>query len=388
MKGLARPQQGTESVYSISVFDDLHAAAPLWQRLEAQHPGHIYQKFTWCAAWFGTIGVLDRVRPAIVHIEAGDQSALLPLAIYPWHQLRIARYPCGSHSNANGPLAGPQFPWPDTADGINDLLCQIAAAIGDIDSFALQNQPQLFNGVPHPFLPAQSVAGASDFYEGDLAADFNALSVRRMKGDRRKKMRNKERRIAELGMVRMIIPATADEARYFLSQFFLQKQARFRQQGIANPFDEPGAVDFLNAAACDHFGMPEVALRLRAMFLDDALVAIWGSIQDQMRYSGLITSFAVDGEVAKCSPGELLLNEEIRHCCTQGQDVIDLGIGAARYKNVWCDRIIPIFETHFAMTNGGWLYAAAQRCRSRAKRLIKNNPALMTVTRKLRGTAD
>lgn len=375
-------------MYSISVFDDLHAAAPLWRRLEAQHPGHVYQKFTWCDAWFGTIGVLDRVQPAIVHIEAGGQSALLPLAIYPWRQLRIARYPCGSHSNANGPLSGATFPWPSTADGVKYLLSQIASAIGDIDSFALQSQPQHFNGIPHPFLPVQPVAGASDFYEGDLGPDFNALAARRMKGDRRKKMRNKERRIAELGTVRMIAPATSDEARYFLSQFFLQKQARFRQQGIANPFEEPGAADFLTTAACAHFGTSDAALRLRAMLLDDAIVAIWGSIQDQRRYTGLITSFADDGEVAKCSPGELLLNEEIRHCCAQGQAVIDLGIGAARYKNVWCDRIIPTFETHVAITNGGALYSAAQRCRSHAKRIVKNNSILMGMVQRIRGAAD
>ena len=133
-------------------------------------------------------------------------TALLPLALQSWHAVQIARYPGGSHFNANGPIADADFPWPQTYDGTRALLTRIGEAIGGVDAFALQTQPQLFNGRPHPLQHGPRLTGANDFYEGDLAGDFRELAEQVLSNDRRKKMRNKERRFAERGTIALIEP--------------------------------------------------------------------------------------------------------------------------------------------------------------------------------------
>lgn len=375
-------------MYSIDIFDDTRKAMPLWRALEDAHPGFVYQKFTWNDAWFRTVGAEHGITPAIVHIKAQGQSALVPLALCEHRQTRLLRYACGSHSNANGPLAGAAFPWPRNRNQGVALLRAIADAVGDIDAVALENQPLQFNGATHPFSLLRQTAAASDFYEGNLAADFERLAALRLKGDRRKKMRHKERRLSEIGAIRIVTPASETEAREILSEFFRQKDLRFRQQGIVNPFSEPGAADFITAAACAERGTPHAAIMLRAMFVGQSIAAVWGSLQDNARYTGVFTSFIEAETIAKYSPGDLLLLEEIKNCCMRGQTVIDLGIGAARYKNVWCDHVIPVFETHLAFTPAGAIYSGLLRARANAKRIVKNNRLLLALLQKARPAAD
>jgi CelD/BcsL family acetyltransferase involved in cellulose biosynthesis len=51
----------------------------------------------------------------------------------------------------------------------------------------------------------------------------------------------------------------------------------------------------------------------------------------------MATSFDMASEIAKTSPGEILLVDLIKLKCHAGITVFDLGVGEARYKTTICD---------------------------------------------------
>lgn len=362
----------------------MQMVAPLWRKLEAEQPGFVYQRLTWNEAWFSTIGAAENIAPALVTLHDGHHHALLVLGIGNRHGLRIVRYAGGAHSNANGPLAPRDFQWPDTQSGITALLEKIGAAIGSADAMHLQAQPEWLNGRAHPFAAGPRIAGPNSFFEGALSSNYAALAVERQSNDARKKMRNKERRLKERGELAYIKPQTVSAARKILSDFFLQRNERFKKQGIINPFGNPAAEKFIDALVCGHFGTADAAVTLCALTLDGECIAIFGGAKDRQRYSGMFTSFKEDADIGKYSPGEQLLSHIVEDCCTHGLTIFDLGLGEARYKRLWCDKEIPTFESHVALSAKGRLYLIKEQAVTQAKRTIKTNPVLMSLYKKLR----
>jgi CelD/BcsL family acetyltransferase involved in cellulose biosynthesis len=76
------------------------------------------------------------------------------------------------------------------------------------------------------------------------------------------------------------------------------------------------------------------------------------------------------------SPGEQSLFHLVKHCCERGLKTFDLGIGEARYKNLFCQDDEPVFDTLVALSPAGRLYVTAARVAHGAKRWIKSSPAV------------
>ena len=66
----------------------------------------------------------------------------------------------------------------------------------------------------------------------------------------------------------------------------------------------------------------------------------------------------------------------MRYCCERGLKTFDLGIGEARYKNLFCQDDEPVFDSFVALSPGGRLYVAAARVAQAAKRWIKSRPTV------------
>ena len=98
----------------------------------------------------------------------------------------------------------------------------------------------------------------------------------------------------------------------------------------------------------------------------------------------MFNSFDGDEEIAKSSPGDLLLMRVIGYCCASGIERFDLGIGEARYKAALCDETMPLFDAFVPMTLGGRAYVACARMRQAAKRRIKRDPKLLRLLNRLR----
>jgi CelD/BcsL family acetyltransferase involved in cellulose biosynthesis len=95
----------------------------------------------------------------------------------------------------------------------------------------------------------------------------------------------------------------------------------------------------------------------------------------------MFNSFDADAEIAKASPGDLLLQRIIVKACGDGLRRFDLGIGEARYKTALCDEPIALFDAIVPVSVIGAIVARLVSLRQTAKRAIKANPRLYGLAR-------
>ncbi len=98
----------------------------------------------------------------------------------------------------------------------------------------------------------------------------------------------------------------------------------------------------------------------------------------------MVNSFDLDPNIARSSPGDLLVSRIIEEKCRGGLKSLDLGIGEGRYKDTWCNIREPLFDTVLPVTIKGHVFALAESLRLKAKRTIKQNDRVWALVRKLR----
>ena len=87
--------------------------------------------------------------------------------------------------------------------------------------------------------------------------------------------------------------------------------------------------------------------------LDERVVAAFAALSGRDRLSGLVIAYDADPEIARCSPGELILHEVVRSAIARGFTTFDLGVGEARYKNECCEATETLFDT-FVTAKPAW----------------------------------
>jgi CelD/BcsL family acetyltransferase involved in cellulose biosynthesis len=67
-----------------------------------------------------------------------------------------------------------------------------------------------------------------------------------------------------------------------------------------------------------------------------------------------------------------------------GRKVLDLGIGEARYKRLFCKGIEELADVFLPVTRKGWLYAGCREQLLKIKRKIKNDRFLWGIVQTIR----
>lgn len=98
----------------------------------------------------------------------------------------------------------------------------------------------------------------------------------------------------------------------------------------------------------------------------------------------MLNSFATEDEIARSSPGDLLLHSLLRDLVARGVGRFDLGVGEARYKNAVCDETIALVDSVIPATPLGALATPILAALTRAKRALKQNPRLFASLTRLR----
>lgn len=365
------------------IYPDLAAAEALWRRLDADPAslGTPYQRFDWISAYLRATGQAERARVAVLRDADGRPRILVPFTLSREHGLRLARTVGGTHANYHLPLFATRDAAAIGPGSIVAALIRAGRAEG-IDAFALKHQPRMWDGAANP-LAATGEAEASDGYGLMLGPDPEATVRRVFSADARKKLRSKEKRLVEAhGAIVYRRAETADEAARLLAAFFAQKSARFAGMGVADPYADPAIRSFLTAASTG----AEPAMELYALCLAESgrVLATFGGAVSDRRFSGMMTAFDGDPEVARYSPGDLLLQHLVRDQTARGRQGFDLGVGEARYKASICDETISLVETIIPVTLRGRAYGALRRGLTRTKRRIKRDPRLYAALKRLR----
>ena len=358
-----------------TVIRDPAVAEPVWRDLLKVSPASIYQSPDFLLPWLADHGREHGIEPFFILIR--DRSGpvlLLPLGERRVGPFRLAESLGGKHANFNLPLVNPARLGDPAL--VRPLLVAAARQAGT-DLLRLVNQPPLWRSHPNPLAFQPALPSPSFGYALTLDADADRLLQRLLSKDRRKKLRQKLKWLGELGQIAFEEALDGPTGQVMLDAYFRQKSERFGRQGIADPFAEPGIRRWIGRMSNASSNADERLLRLFGLKLADTYVAIWGVGQHGDTVSGMFTSFDAADRLARCSPGDLLLEWIIRRFCEEGIGQLDFGVGEAAYKTLWSDMTIPLFDTHLGVTAKGKLLAALMQEKTRAKRAFKQSPRLM-----------
>lgn len=384
---VTRAQDAAKSWSSLSVVEDIAALADEWRALEDRALVTPYQAYGWVRPFTDTVGAAERMafRYAVLRDAGGAALAILPLVITRRSGIRFAEFIGGKHANYHMGLYDPAFAAGLDAAGARLMLAEIGAAIGGLDAFIFVNQPTQWQGVPNPLAQLAGGPSPSGAYKLALVPGDGEGSLRRsMSSHAHKKLKNKRNRFVTYGPSEMVRARTPAEIARVIDAFLRQKAARFAMMGIADPFAPPAVRRFLERGAQADGDRPPV-LELYSLDVAGQSVATYVGAVQAGRFSGMATSFAMDSEVAKTSPGEILLVDLIRLKSREGITVFDLGVGEARYKTTICDERDDLVDSFLPLTARGHAFALFSRAKREAKRRIKASPVALKLAHRVSG---
>jgi CelD/BcsL family acetyltransferase involved in cellulose biosynthesis len=169
-----------------------------------------------------------------------------------------------------------------------------------------------------------------------------------------------------------------------LETLMAQKSRAFARMGVEDFFARPGYREFFTAAACD----PAMRELIHVSRLD--VGATPAATNVGLTFRGcyyLILSSYDDGEVSRFGPGRAHLHELMRHAIAHGFTRFDFTVGDEPYKRDWSDVELRLYDHLAAVTWRGWLIMATATAFRRAKRHIKQTPALWHAFSKARAMA-
>jgi CelD/BcsL family acetyltransferase involved in cellulose biosynthesis len=368
----------------VTAVQNLTALADDWNALLRDGIATPYQSPAWVMAYAESIAQAagHRVVAITVRDGAGLLAAVLPVEIIRRHGCTIAQVVGGKHANYQMPAMRTGFARQITSQGWQSILRAGAAACGGIDAFAIRHQPPSWVGEPNTLSMLRSQPSASPAYALKLDTSGEATLQRSLSAHARKKIRSKRNRFFELGQSSQWQALDERQINRVLTVFLQQKAERFAGMGIADPFSVVGMEEFLRQAA------RRGAIELHALELDGDIVSCYVGAVLGGHFSGMATSFAAREDLARMSPGEILLIDLIHALCLRGFTMFDLGVGEARYKATICDKTQTLRDSLIPCSPRGWLWCLTMTRADQLKRAIKASPRAMALLGRARRAKD
>jgi CelD/BcsL family acetyltransferase involved in cellulose biosynthesis len=366
----------------IEIFDDPIAARHVFAEMDPDALATPYQGCDFVAAWSRTIGQAEGSKPLIVVVrdDCGLATAILPLAVARRNGLRTATFVGGKHANFHmgifrrGLLVD--------REAVAEFLQRIARLAG-LDALLLVSQPESWQGEQNPLAALTRQESPSSAHATKLERRFDDWFAVHYSKNAQKKLRKKARGLAESGEVSTIVARDEATARRVLAAFLAHKRAQAEAGALVNDFQATEAERFLELAATEGLAEGRQALELHALVRNERIIAVFGGLAGEGRFCGMITSHDVESEVARFSPGELLILEVIRNVTERGFSTFDLGVGEARYKDVVCELDERLSDAAIGFTAKGRLLAAAFLVQRRLKRWVKHTPWALQIANAL-----
>jgi CelD/BcsL family acetyltransferase involved in cellulose biosynthesis len=361
-----------------ALYRDFASVEALWRALEADADLTPYQRFDFLHLWHSHSGAKEAVTPLIaVAFDAEDRPlCLLPLGRYPRGPFAVACFLAGKHANYNFGLwrRGTTF-----SRGFIEQLCEaLAAEEPDLVALELHNQPVAWHGVANPLLAFPHQPSPSSGHRLRLGASGEDVLQRQLTSSYRGRIRGKEKKLAKLPGYRYFVANSGEEIRRCMDAFFAQKREYMAAMKIPNPFDEPEVEAYLRAAADAR------VLEIHALECESEVLALYAAVTDGRRLSTMISSYTAS-ENARWSPGIITLSHIVKNAAERGFEIMDLGVGEAEYKKVYCDEQEELFDSFIPLSSKGHALVPLLRAQAGLKRFVKSTPALWLAARTVRG---
>ncbi|HWG06790.1 MAG TPA: GNAT family N-acetyltransferase, partial [Beijerinckiaceae bacterium] len=256
---------GERGLDRVEVHTDPRNALSAWAELEAVAPASLYQTRRWLLPWIATAGRSAGVEPMlVVAYSEGQPVVFCPFGISRHGGLRVAGFLGGKDSNTNLALFRPGHGY-RRAELFSLLTMAAAEAPQRPDLFILSNQPGSWEDIANPLVESfPHQPSPSDCHRTDLVPQFDVFLKNRLSKDTRKKLRQKEKRLSEIGPLTHLQARAPDEIERILDAFVAQKRERLAEMGVAAAFDVPAARAFLERAAHGDFAQREAAIEFHA----------------------------------------------------------------------------------------------------------------------------
>jgi CelD/BcsL family acetyltransferase involved in cellulose biosynthesis len=369
----------------IAIHSDLAGIEPTWREFEQQAVATIFQQFDYLSAWFRHIGSRDAITPAVVVLRTDDAIlAILPLAIERGRFLRKLSWLGQNLCDYLCPLMSPDFVALEahTAKALWQEIVEFMQSQSRFhhDLVELRRMPAFVEGTGNPMLALPTMLHASAAHATTLSGDWESFYRDRRNGKARKQDRSKLNRLGEFGEVALVTPSHIADVAEMLTVLFQQKSEALDSKGIADVFAKPGHREFfLDLATSPH---TRHLVHVSALEVGPSLAAINLGFEFRDRYSLFLVSY--DRAFARLSPGVIHLNKLMQRAIERGMRVFDFLVGEQRLKLEWTDRSIALHDYIAASTWRAEPAAAAINLGARAKRFIKQTPAIWTVVKATR----
>jgi CelD/BcsL family acetyltransferase involved in cellulose biosynthesis len=264
------------------------------------------------------------------------------------------------------------------AAGLDALLAPLRAST-DVDVLALTQQPLRWHDRQNPFalLPRQNSVNGCPL----LAMTPGGPPASRISNSFRRRLRSKENKLQTLAGYRYHVATTDADITRLLGWFFRIKPVRMAEQKLPNVFAEPGVEEFIRSVCLTSRGDGRV-VEIHALECDEEVIAIFAGVADGRRFSMMFNTYTMSGH-ARYSPGLILMRNIIDRHAERGYHTLDLGIGSDDYKRLFCKGDEEIFDSFVPLTSRGKLAAMAMSSLNHGKRLVKQNPMLFDLARRL-----
>ena len=373
------------AIAHVEVFHDMAAVEAVWRRFEDSHDTLLtpYQRYDFQAAWQAHVGARENLRPfiAIAWGTDGRPLMLLPLGVRTENGVRIAHYLGGKHTSFNMPLWQRDFARNAVLDDVKLLLAGIQTHSEQIDVMNLLRQPGEWEGVINPLTLLPRQISANDCPVMHL--DPKEPPASRVSNSFRRRLKTKERKLEPLPGYRYTIASDEAEIRRLLDAFFVIKRMRMAEQKRPDVFGEPGILEFIRQTASAKLPSGERAIEIHALECDEEVIGVFAGVGDKSRFSMMFNTYTMSPN-AKYSPGLILVRNIIDHYAAKGCTSLDLGIGSDSYKRLFCKEDHMIYDSFIALNRRGSVAAMGMSSLARARRLVKQTPALMNLAQRLR----
>jgi CelD/BcsL family acetyltransferase involved in cellulose biosynthesis len=380
----ARATAPEAAISRVTIYRDMPSAEPDWRKLRTTASLTPYQRYCFLSLWQQHIGDKEGVEPLIVvaYDAAGEPLCLLPLGKFSRGPFAVARFLAGKHANYNF------GPWrKDTHFDrafLERLLQAIAAQVPELAALELFNQPLSWHGTGNPFLQFAHQPSPSAGYRLRLGEPGEAVLARQLSSSYRGRIRGKERKLAKLPGYRYFVASTEAEVQRCMDAFFAQKHDYLAIHKTPNPFDDPNVEAFLRAATRSGLEQGEPVLEIHALEGGGEVLALYAGVANGERLSTMVSSYT-SSENARQSPGIITLSHAVANAADRGFATMDLGVGEAEYKFVYCDETEELFDSFLPLSAAGHAIVPLLRAQSGLKRMIKSTPALWRAAKTVRG---
>ena len=373
------------------IHGDLAAAENEWKAFEQSADCTVFQSFDFLAAWQRHIGMRNGTVPAIILGRDGDRPLLfiLQFAIESRGLVRRLTWLGSDLCDYNAPLLDQSFSQHVDPERFVSLWQDVvkllrADARFRFDCVDLQKMPETIGAQRNPFLALQVLAHPSGAYVAHLAGDWDRFYAAKRSSSTRKKERRQLKQLGEYGEVHFVdVQDRADRERT-LETLLGQKSRSFAHMGVEDLFERPGYREFFRALVTDP-NMHELT-HMSRLDIGSTIAAANLGLRFRDCYYLIVSSYH-DGEFSRFGPGRAHLNELLRHAIGRGFRSFDFTVGDEPYKRDWCDTELRLYDHLAAVTLRGRLVVAMSLAFRRAKRFIKQTPALWQAFSKARELA-